>query len=131
MKTNLDSIFKTSKDIEQSGVWFMVSDEIGFLVKRFGGSNMSQMKQAMAKYYKPFSKQIELGQLSTDKELELTAKAFVEVALLDWRGVKIDGVVTAFSREVAVNFLVSLPELFNVLMQYATNIENYREDVGN
>lgn len=134
MKTNLDKFFKLGNSHLENGVWFEISDSIGFLVKPFNQSNQST-KAAMAKHYKPFARQIEMGTLQESKEREILARVFVESCLLDWKGVEIDGVATDFSREVAIKFLTNLPELFQTLMNYASDMKNYREEeateVGN
>lgn len=131
MKTNLDKFYKTSKKIEQEGIWFKISDEIGFLIKRFGGFNAPEVKASMAKYYRPYAKQIEMNTLSPDKEREVLTRAFVEAVVLDWKGIEIDGKPTPFSKDVAVNFFLGLPDLLETLTSYATNAENFREDLGN
>ena len=42
MKTNLDTLFKTDKVSEKEGVWFRVSDDVRFLVARFGNNAVKQ-----------------------------------------------------------------------------------------
>lgn len=137
MKSNLDKLFKTDKKIEQEGVWFDVSDDVGFLVKPWKPSNPA-MKSAMATHYKPYAKQIEFGTIEDVKAREIMVKVFVNACLVDWRGVEIDGQVTPFSKETAIKFLTELPELYETLLSYAKDFHNYkedytpgREDVGN
>jgi hypothetical protein len=131
MKTNLDTLFKTSDSMETSGIWMTISDDVGFLVKRFGGYNSPKVKAATAKYYKPYARLIENGTLAMEKEKEIMTKIFVESSLMDWKGVEIDGKLTPFSKEVAVEFLLSLPELAESLISYASDSKNYKEDLGN
>lgn len=137
MKTNLDKFFKTDKEVEKTGVWFNLSDETGFLVKPFKASNPA-VKSAMAVHYKPYARQVQLDAVDDAKAREIMTKVFVQACLVDWRGVEIDGVVTPFSKEKAVEFLFELPELFNTLMEHASDYRNYkeeftegREEVGN
>lgn len=131
MKTNLDKIFKTDKSVEQKGIWFKISEEIGFLIKRFGGYNSPDVKAAMAKHYRPYAKQIESGTLSYEKEREVLTRAFVDAVVIDWKGVEIDGVKQPFEKELAVKFFLGLPDLLETLTQQATDASNYREDLGN
>jgi regulator of PEP synthase PpsR (kinase-PPPase family) len=131
MKTNLDSMFKTSISLEENGTWFMISDKTGFLLKRIGGANASKMKSSFAKYYKPYAKQFENGTIDPLKEKEIMAKVFVESCLVDWKGIEIDGKETPFSKEVAVDFFKSLPDLMDTLSAQATDLNNYKEDLGN
>lgn len=128
MKTNLDSIFKTNKEMEKDGIWFEIGDT-GFLVKRFSDTNMS-VKAAYAKYIKPYLKQIELGTLDSAKEKEIMARVFVEACLIDWKGVEIDGKEAAFDKEVAVKLLGDMPELLNRLQAHASDFQNYKEELG-
>jgi hypothetical protein len=131
MKTNLDSLFKTSESIEQEGVWFEVATGVAFLIKRFGGYNSPKIKSALTKYYKPYARQIENGTMDQAKEKEIMVKVFVESCVLDWKGIEIDGKATPFSIAECVNVLTALPEMSDLLVQYASDYKNYKEDLGN
>lgn len=127
MKSNLDKLFKTDKGLEKSGVWFNLTEETGFLVKPFKGSN-PQIKAAFAAYYKPYARQIEIGSLESEKEQEILVKVFVHSCLIDWKGVVIDDKPTPFAKDVAIEFLKELPELFDSLMTHAQDYRNYKEE---
>jgi hypothetical protein len=127
MKSNLDKFFKTDKGLEKSGVWLTISDEVGFLVKPFRPENPA-MKQAMATHFKPVARQMELGTLDVEKEREIMVKLFVQVSLVDWKGVEIEGKITPFSKDVAVPFLTGLPDLYKTLMEHAQDFRNYQEE---
>lgn len=131
MKSNLDHLFKTSKESEQDGIWFTISDEVGFLIKRFGGFNSSDLKKAMASKYKPFANQIKMGTLDPEKEREIMVEMFVEACVVDWKGVEIDGEERSFSKSLAVEFLIGLPDLFETLVAHASDFNNFKEDLGN
>ena len=131
MKTNLDKLFKNDKGLEESGIWLKLSEETGFLVRRFGGYNSQKVKSALAKHYKPYARLVENGTLDPIKEKEIMIKVFVESCLIDWKGVEIDGVETPFSMEIAVKFFTALPELSETIVNYASDSKNYREDLGN
>jgi len=131
MKTNLDSLFKTNQNLEDAGVWFDVSEKTGFLLRRFGGVNSSKIKATVAKIYKPYTRQVESGTLDPAKERELEVRIFVETCVLNWRGIEIDGMETPFEKELAIKFFLSLPELTNTLTKYATDVANYKDDLGN
>lgn len=130
MKTNLDKFFKTSEALEKNGVWFEISDKIGFLLKPFKATN-PKVKSAMATHYKPYAKQVEMGTLDLDKQQEIQIKIFIDVCLEDWRGVEIDGQEVECSPENAHKFFKALPELFDTLWRHANDFSNYREDLGN
>ena len=131
MKTNLDSLFKNNKTFEKEGVWFMVSESSGFLIRRFGGVNSTHIKKALAKHYKPYASQIQNDTLSDEKSREIMTRIFVESSLIDWKGIEIDGKDTPFDVEVAVKFLTNLPDLCDSLRDYASDSKNYREDLRN
>jgi len=131
MKTNLDKAFKSDKKMETEGIWLELSEGVKFRVARFGGGNSSAVKKAMAKYYKPYARAIEKGLLAEEKEREVMAKAFVDSCVLDWEGIEIDGELTPFSKEKAVEFFLSLPDLLDVVVEYASAQESYKEDLGN
>jgi uncharacterized coiled-coil DUF342 family protein len=131
MKTNLDKLFKTDTKMESEGIWMMISETTGFLVRRFGGSNEHRVKAAMARHYKPYARLIQNDTLPKEKEDELLTRIFVESCLMDWKGVEIDGKDTSFEKETAVGFLLALPELRSSLQSYATDSQNYKEDLGN
>lgn len=131
MKTNLDSMFKTNETLEDLGVWFDLSEKTGFLVRRFGGSNAPRIKASVAKIYKPYTRQVETGTLDPAKEKELEVRVLVDTCILGWRGVEIDGVDAKFEKELAVKFFLALPELANTLTKYATDVSNYKDDLGN
>jgi len=131
MKTNLDKYFKTNANFEKDGIWFEISEEVGFLIRRFGGKNAEKVKLAIAKYHKPYARQIEKGTLDPGKENKIMVRAFVESCLVNWKGIEIDGEATEFSIEKAVEFFVGLPDLASELVAYASDIDNYKEELGN
>lgn len=133
MKSNLDKFFKTNDDLEKNGVWFDISDDIGFLVRRFSASN-PRVRAAMATNYKPYARQIEMGTMEIKKNLEIMVKLFLDICLADWKGVEIDGKITEYKdikREDAIKFFMGLPDLFDALWTHANSGVNYKEDVGN
>lgn len=130
MKSNLDSIFKTDKALERDGVLFMVSETVGFRVRRFNADNPN-IKAARAHYLKPYARLIENETLPAEKEREIYIKVFVSACLVDWQGVEIDGKPAEYSAEAAQKLFMSLPDLFETLVAQAGDLKNYREDAGN
>lgn len=131
MKTNLHSLYATNKDLEINGVWFLLTEETKFLVRRYSADHPT-IRAKSAKLFKPYSFQIQQGTLPAEKEQELMAKIFVEACLIDWKGVKDeDGKDIPFSTEAAISFLKDLPDLLKTLLDYAQDVKNYREELGN
>jgi hypothetical protein len=131
MKSNLDNLFETSKEHETEGVWLNLKEDVGFLVKRFGGFNSTEVKSALAKYYKPYASQVENKTLPAEKEREIMTRVFVESSVTDWKGIEIDGQIKNFSKEDCVKLLVKLPDLADTLFKYAGDRENYKVELGN
>ena len=73
MGTNLDKFFKANTELENEGVDFDIDDKISFKIRRFG-SNNPRIKAALASYYKPYAKQVEMGTLPPEKSLEINIK---------------------------------------------------------
>ncbi len=130
MKTNLDKHFKTNKELEKEGVWFDISEDVGFLLSPLKTSN-PKVKAAFAKHHKPYARQIELGTIEDKKVTEISIKIFLQCCLLDWRGVEIDDKVVEFSPEIAMKFFMELPDLFYTLWEHCQDFKNYREEMGN
>lgn len=132
MKTNLDKYYKTNKKAESEGMWFdIVENEIGFLVKRFGGENAEPVKRAMAKYYTPHAKRIKDGTMSAEQESEIMTKVFVEACMIDWKGIEIDDKEVPFSVDNALKFFKELPDLRADLFEYATTAATFKDQLGN
>jgi hypothetical protein len=133
MKTNLDSRFKTDKELEENGVWFKPDrgGEYSFLVRRFGGANAHRLKLATEKYVKPHLRKIEAGAMSQEDMDKVNLQAFISSCIVDWKGVKDeDGKEIPFSFETALEVLLPLEELSNTLYRYANSFETYREELG-
>lgn len=130
MKTNIDKFFKTDEDLEKNGQWHELTDKIGFLLRPFKSSN-PRVKAAMAAHYKPHARQVELGTLDPDKEREISIKLFIQVCLVEWKGIEIDGKPTPFAPDVAMKLFKDLPDLFDTLWKYVNDWTNYKEDLGN
>ena len=131
MKTNLDKHFKTDASLERDGVDFALDDKTSFRVRRFNSQN-PRVKAAMAAYYKPFARQVELGTLPQEKNDEITMKLFIDVCLASWEGVEDEqGKAIECNKENALKLFKSLPDLFESLWKYANDFVNYKEDLGN
>lgn len=135
MKSNLDSLYKTKKELEVDGVWMPLSKETSFKVKRFGGKNSSAVKRAISKHHAPKAALIQKGLIDEDEERALLTRAYVEATLIDWKGVKVDEngeqVELPFSVDNAVELLCDLPDLMDEVVRFASDMSNFKEDLGN
>ncbi len=130
MKTNLDKFFKTNPTLQEQGVDFAIDEKTSFRLRHFVGTN-PRVKAAMANHYKPYARQVELGTLDQKKQDEITIKLFIDVCLVSWTGVEIDGKEVECTKENALTLFTTLPALFEALWKYANDVNSYKEDVGN
>ena len=131
MKTNLDKFFKTNSELEKDGVDFAIDDTTSFKIRRFSSQN-PKVKAAMAAYYKPYAKQVEMGTLPPEKTNEITMKLFVDCCLVSWEGILDEtGKAIEFNKENALKLFKELPDLFETLWKHANSFENYKEELGN
>jgi hypothetical protein len=131
METNLDGFFKTDAKSETEGVWFDYPNGAKFLIRRFGGLNSTKTKAIIASHFKPYARKIEMGTLSPEKDKEISVTVFVKSCLIDWSGVVLDKADQKYSEEKAVELLLLLPALYEDLVKQASNIENYKVELGN
>ena len=132
MNTNLDSLFKTNSSLEKDGVVFSLGNGISFNLRRFGGSNASKVKQAMAKYHKPYARLLESDKLSIEESNLIMAKVFVEACVISWEGIKnSDGSDIPFTFDNAVKLFTELPDLFQTLFNHCNSMDSFKEDLGN
>lgn len=131
MQTNLDKVYKSNSDVEKEGKWIDIAEGVQFKIKRFGGANSSEVKKLNAKYIKPYARQIEKGILPEEVERKLYVRAFVEVSMVDWKGVIADDKEIPYSNDAAIDLFTQLPELFDDIVLVASDFETFREDLGN
>jgi len=128
--SNLDKFFKVDDKCAQDGVDFVVDDKTRFRVRHFSTQN-PRVKSATAKYFKPYARQIELGTLDPKKAEEITMNLFIEVSLVSWEGVEIDGTPVECTHDNALTLFKRLPQLFDVLWKHSNDFNNYKEELGN
>lgn len=136
MKSNLDKFFKVDEKHAEDGVDFVIKEadsegpKISFRVRHFNMSN-PRIKAARAVHFKPYVRQIELGTLDDAKQLEITAKVFIDVCLVSWEGVEIDGKPADCTKENALALFKSNPALFDALWRHSNDFQNYKVELGN
>jgi hypothetical protein len=131
MKTNLDKHFKTDKTLEKEGVDFAIDDKTSFKLRRFNADN-PRTKAAMAAYYKPYARQIEMGTMPPEKTNEISIRLFIDICLVSWQGIEDEsGKPIECNKENALELFKDLPDLFSTLWAHVNNFENYKEELGN
>lgn len=99
---------KLRLDLEkvESGTWVEIEDDAMLLIARSGN------KAAIAAYDRllaPYKQLMERGKMPQAKLKEINIKIVAESILLDWSGLKVDGVELPYSKETAYK-LLSDPE---------------------
>ena len=139
MKTNLHAKFHTDREKEQEGNWVTISAGVEFLIARYGGANQYKVSEKMAKIYNDNKDKMVIDNLKDEeiaawilKKNELLQKAFIEVSVLDWRGLTDDGNPIPFSVDNCYELFQDLHDVRDMVIDYAHNRENYLKDkVGN
>ena len=118
--------FGTDNGLEKNGVWMDVDGETRFLVARIGTSGSGYDKRLRVAA-KPYRRLIENEKADLEVVRKIMTETFAKTALLDWRNVKDEeGNDIPFSKENAVKLLTELPELANLLLDFARDYQNYR-----
>lgn len=132
-KKSLAELFGTDKKAEKDGIRFLVeANGSEFFLKRFGGANSASVQQTMTKYYKPVAKLIEKNILQDEQRQAIETRVFVESCLTGWKNVElVEGEDLPFSVENALKLFKEFPDLLEVLVSYASDYSNFKEDLGN
>lgn len=129
-------LFKTSDEHEQKGIELDYGD-FQITVARAGGSNRRYQKMLEAKT-KPFRRILAAGgKVDPERMSAAMREVFAETVVLAWNGVTDeDGKKLAFNKANVQKLFKDLPELFNDVMNQATNFQLFQdieteEDKGN
>ena len=96
---------------------------------KIASSSSSSYQKRVAKIYLPHRRKIEKGTLDPEIGKDLMARALAGNILTDWKGVHTqDGEVLKFSVEAANNALANNEDLRDFVLEYASDIGNYREE---
>lgn len=120
---NIDS---SNEEGFERGVW---TDFSGSQLLIANTGNLTYQRE-LSRLQQPYRKKIERGTLDPKITKHLLCKAIADAVLIDWKDV-IDGKgkQVKFDKEVAYKALDSSEELRDFVIDYATNFENYKEEV--
>lgn len=125
--------FKTDKKAESDGAWFTVSlDDNGkpirFLISRAGPTN-PRFTAGYNRYVKPKNKDLQNSTMGLDELQKLLVKLYAEVIVLGWENVQDEkGKDLPFSQANAEKLMADLPDLFEIIVDRATNMEGFRQE---
>jgi len=119
--------YKTDKDLESSeGVWLKFPEGRRLHVLRAGGSNKAFARK-FSQAIKPYRRQMDRGTMDPEKSDELMIDVYLDTVILGWEGfVDDNGNPVPYSKKVAREFLLALPEFFNDVVNFASDAATFQ-----
>ena len=114
--------YTVDTDKSEEGVW-MEHDGAKFKIARFGNPKFTSYMETL---FKPYKRQ----GASQAKTIELGAKALAKYILLDWDGLKVNGVVVEYSYDKALELLSNpgADEFRDLISNLSQDEEQFREE---
>lgn len=134
MSTSLNKYYQTNSKLEVEGNWFESESGASFLVRRMGGKNQKKINESRAKHFMAHIEKLQNNTMPEDDQERIFIKVFVESCLIDWRGVFDENENDIeFNSEIAEQVLIECPDLFNELVDFASNRNKFKkvEELGN
>lgn len=138
MTSSLFRNYKTNTALETGGVEFELFDN-RITLARMSQSN-KEFEAFVAKATKPYRALIAAGKFPPEQDAIITKDAFVEKIVKSWKvkqgdvwvdGIpQEDGTVVPFTKDAVRTLIEKLPDLYQQLLQLATNGQHYLEDAG-
>lgn len=121
------SAFKTDSAKETAGVWFPVGAGLEVLVARMRNA---KHRERLRELMRPHLQRVRRGQMDLALVEKLNTQAMGETVLLDWKNLQDDDdKPIPYSKEKAVEILGKVLEFADMVSEFASDIENYREEV--
>lgn len=99
-----------------------------FTLRRAGGANKEYSKVFNDKY-KPYRKMAEAGNLTDEIATRILVETYAETVIVGWDGITDEkGKKLPFNRENVIKVMTDLPELFNLVIEEATRLANFRKE---
>lgn len=117
--------YGTSKELEKEGVWIEVGEDAKIRVCR--ANNKKYMKE-IEKLSRPYKKQIRRGTISGEKFDSIVIEASAKFILVDWEGIKEDGVTVDYTPEQSLRLLTDFPDFREVVSEIAMDFNNFKEE---
>ena len=120
------SAFKTDRTRETQGVWVDIGDGARLLIARL---NNERYKQVFLNVSKPYKTQVRMGTLEESLAEDILCKCYSKAVLLGWDGLQDDeGKDVQYSEEKAYELLRTLPDFRQLVEDFATARELYRQE---
>lgn len=120
---NLEKIYDTDEDLEESGKWFPIGSGIELKIARQGNRKYNRKLAKMVE-----ERRVESVDLKTQDYEEILLDLMAETILLDWRGVKdLDtGKAVAYTKEKGREILEARKDLRKFVDDQSGSMANYR-----
>jgi hypothetical protein len=115
--------YETSKELESEGVWEDIGE--GFRVRVARANNPHHQRTAES-LMRPYRRQIASGNLSVEKQQEITIKSMAECLLLDWDGLVIDEKAVPYSVSQAIELLTEYKDFREEVAEIAQSMDLFR-----
>lgn len=125
---DLKKVFATSKEKENEGVW---TDDLGdglkLKIARMKNPRFRKMYERMTK---PYKRQIRLGTLPEETEIDIICKCISQTVLLDWQNLSVDGKKQDYNQDNAYKILKNpeIGDFRDFVVDLANDIELFREE---
>lgn len=125
---------KTDREAEVQGKWFPVGTAGAKIkVARTGNPRYREMLRTKLNLHRG---EMDKGLLDLDVSDEILCEVIAETILLGWEGFTDDGKPSTYTKELAREKLLALPDFRDIVVQKADSMENYKivaeaKDLGN
>ncbi|PZQ46168.1 MAG: hypothetical protein DI551_05675 [Micavibrio aeruginosavorus] len=120
------SVFGTDKSLEAEKGVKLEYDGFSINIHRAGGGNRNYQR-VLANKMRPHRRKVEQGALGEEVSRRLLAEVYAEAVVTGWDGVTDrDGKALEFTAENCVTLLLDLPDLFDDIINSASDVRNFR-----
>lgn len=121
------SNLETDDQKVQSGTWIDFGAGARIKIAKVGNDNYTRVMRRLGK---PIVRQARLGEESEEDNLRpIFIKVVARTILLDWENILDDnGVIVEYSIQQAEQFLTDLPEFYDLVMEAAQDVTNFKPD---
>jgi hypothetical protein len=119
------SDFRMDSELETGGVWCDVGEGLRVLVAR---ARNVKFREYVRQLMKPHLRKVRRGKIDPDLLEDINRKATAKTILLGWEDLQDDdGKDVPYSPEKAEEYLKEFPDFAEIVMEFATDVDLYRE----
>lgn len=122
---DLQKLYGKDEKKANDGVWLEVGD--GAVLCRYYNVTSPRTIAISQRRTRKYQQAIRNKSLSPEIDRRVGIEIFVEAAVIDWRGINMNGDALAFSFDNAVKAFYDYPEFMMDIVQQATELSNFRD----